>query len=131
MLVTGRYPSVGPSYVRFEPSEYEIADQVEAYGGRMKDIISWFTGYVAGMRDLVDPYLGQVDVPVHIIWGADDVIVLEAMGRELERRLPQSTFTALDSAGHAPWADQPESYAKVVRSWINGSFSQVKQRKQV
>jgi pimeloyl-ACP methyl ester carboxylesterase len=106
--------------VRFQPSAYEVADQLEAYGGgRLKTTMAWFVGALAGIRSHVDPHLERLDLPVHVVWGVDDVVVFDTMGRELDRRLPRSTFTRIDAAGHVPWADQPETYAALLRSWID------------
>ena len=88
-------------------------------------MMAWFAGSREAVRKHIDPVLASLDVPVHVVWGADDVIVLEEMGRELDRRLPRSRFSSIARAGHAPWADQPEIYADLVRSWIAGTHRQV------
>lgn len=107
------------AFVRAQLSDTELADQIEAHrGGRIRVMMHWFAGAVEGVRTHVDPVLDDLDVPVRVIWGADDVVVLEEMGRELDRRLPRSQFTSIPAAGHAPWADQPEVYADLLRSWV-------------
>jgi len=110
------------AFVRARLSDVELADQLEAYrGARIRSMMTWFAGSREAVRTCVDPVLATLDVPVHVVWGADDVIVLEEMGRELHRRLPRSRFTSIADAGHAPWADQPEIYADLVRSFATGS----------
>ncbi len=112
------------AHVRYQTSDYEVADQLEAYGaGRLVTTMTWFADYKRGIRSHVDPFLDDLDVPVLVLWGAEDVVVLEAMGRELARRLPRSAFTSIPGAGHAPWADQPEAYAEAVRAWVLGGHS--------
>lgn len=114
------------AFVRARLSEVELADQIQAYrGARIRSMMTWFAGSREAVRTDVDPVLATLDVPVHVVWGADDVIVLEEMGRELDRRLPRSRFTSIADAGHAPWADQPEVYADLVRSWVAGAHGQV------
>jgi len=109
------------AFVRTRISTAELADQLEAHrGARIRAMMSWFAGAVEGVRTHVDPVLDHLEVPVHVVWGAEDVLVLEEMGRELDRRLPHSRFTSIPVAGHAPWADQPEVYADLVRSWVTG-----------
>lgn len=110
------------AFVRARLSDVELADQLEAYrGARIRSMMTWFAGSREAVRTCVDPVLATLDVPVHVVWGADDVIVLEEMGRELHRRLPRSRFTSIADAGHAPWADQPEIYADLVRSFATGA----------
>ncbi len=106
------------AYVRYRPSAYEISDQLEAYTGRIRETMAWFAGAVEDIRTDVDPHLDDLDVPVHVVWGADDVVVFEAMGRELARRLPRATMTSIPAAGHAPFADQPDTYAEIVSEWV-------------
>lgn len=114
------------AFVRARISEVELADQIEGYRGRrLRSMMAWFAGSREAVRKHIDPVLASLDVPVHVVWGADDVIVLEEMGRELDRRLPRSRFSSIARAGHAPWADQPEIYADLVRSWIAGTHRQV------
>jgi pimeloyl-ACP methyl ester carboxylesterase len=114
------------AFVRVQISEVELADQIQAYrGARIRSMMTWFAAGREAVRTHIDPALATLDVPVHVVWGAEDVIVLEEMGRELDRRLPRSRFTSLAQAGHAPWADQPEIYADLVRSWVAGAHGQV------
>ena len=42
----------------------------------------------------------DVDVPVDLYQGTDDVLVPKAWADELHRRLPQSTLTVVDGGGH-------------------------------
>lgn len=110
------------AFVRARLSDVELADQLQAYrGARIRSMMTWFAGSREAVRTCVDPVLATLDVPVHVVWGADDVIVLEEMGRELHRRLQRSRFTSIADAGHAPWADQPEIYADLVRSFTTGA----------
>jgi pimeloyl-ACP methyl ester carboxylesterase len=114
------------AFVRVQISEVELADQIQAYrGARIRSMMTWFAAGREAVRTHIDPALATLDVPVHVVWGAEDVIVLEEMGRELDRRLPRSRFTSIAQAGHAPWADQPEIYADLVRSWVAGAHGQV------
>ncbi len=109
------------AFARCRVSDAELADQLEAHrAGRLREMMSWFANGVEGVRTHVDPVLDHLAVPVHVVWGEDDVLVLEEMGRELDRRLPRSRFTSVAAAGHAPWADQPEIYAGLVRAWVAG-----------
>ena len=114
------------AFVRARISDVELADQIEGYRGRrLRSMMAWFAGSREAVREHIDPVLATLDVPVHVVWGADDVIVLEEMGRAIDRRLPRSRFSSIARAGHAPWADQPEIYADLVRSWITGAHRQV------
>ena len=52
--------------------------------------------------------LGQVHVPVHVLWGESDGIVDLEYGKAFAAAIPMSTFTPLPRAGHLPQLEAPE-----------------------
>lgn len=61
---------------------------------------------------MVDPTLlerlGGLDLPVHVVWGADDRIVDVEYGRAYAAAIPGSRFTVLPRTGHLPQLESPE-----------------------
>ena len=51
--------------------------------------------------------LGDVTLPVHVIWGASDGIVDPDYGRAFADAIPTATFTLLPCAGHLPQVETP------------------------
>lgn len=64
--------------------------------------------------------LANVDIPVHLFWGTDDIFAGEAMARELAASLPNATVQMVPGAGHAPWLDEPELAAEAVLRHLSG-----------
>jgi pimeloyl-ACP methyl ester carboxylesterase len=52
--------------------------------------------------------LGELKLPVHVIWGASDGIVDPAYGEAYATAIPGSTFTLLANTGHLPQIETPE-----------------------
>ena len=52
--------------------------------------------------------LGDLEVPVHVIWGESDGIVDPAYGRAFADAIPVSAFTLLPRSGHLPQVETPE-----------------------
>lgn len=62
--------------------------------------------------DMVDPTLlkrlGDLELPVQVVWGESDRIVDPDYGRALSAAIPVSTFTLLPRSGHLPQLETPE-----------------------
>jgi pimeloyl-ACP methyl ester carboxylesterase len=52
--------------------------------------------------------LGELDVPVHVIWGESDGIAGPEYGKAFAAAIPLSTFTLLPRTGHLPQVETPE-----------------------
>lgn len=58
--------------------------------------------------------LTTLDVPVLILWGNLDVILLPRQGRRFERLIPGSELRYVRGIGHVPMADAPELLARAI-----------------
>jgi pimeloyl-ACP methyl ester carboxylesterase len=58
--------------------------------------------------------LNQIDVPVRILWGTRDLILLPRQGRRFERLIPDCELRYLEGLGHTPMSDDPELLAELV-----------------
>ncbi|MDX8033380.1 alpha/beta hydrolase [Lentzea sp. BCCO 10_0856] len=52
--------------------------------------------------------LGDVRVPVHVLWGESDGIVDSGYGKAYAAAIPSATFTLLPRTGHLPQVETPE-----------------------
>jgi pimeloyl-ACP methyl ester carboxylesterase len=71
-----------------------------------------------GGTSMTDPALAgrlaDLDLPVHLIWGADDGIVTPDYGRAFAAAVPGSHFTVMPDAGHLPQVETPEELLGVI-----------------
>jgi len=51
--------------------------------------------------------LGQVEIPVLVLWGDSDRIVTPGYGQALAAMFPQAEFAVVNQAGHLPQLEQP------------------------
>src|SRR6185295_7656672 len=58
--------------------------------------------------------LTTLDVPVLILWGTLDVILLPRQGRRFERLIPGAELRYLRGIGHVPMSDAPEELAEAI-----------------
>ena len=58
--------------------------------------------------------LTTLDVPVLILWGTLDVILLPRQGRRFERLIPGAELRYIRGIGHVPMSDAPEELAEAI-----------------
>lgn len=79
-----------------------------------------WAGYVSmGQRHDYRPALRAVDVPVLVIHGADD-LQSEAATRLYVDAFPNAEFAVIEDASHSSFEDQPERFAAIVNSFLEG-----------
>ncbi|MFD9698848.1 alpha/beta fold hydrolase [Lentzea sp. NPDC059081] len=58
--------------------------------------------------------LGEVKVPVHVVWGESDRIVDVEYGKAFAAAIPGATFTLVPRSGHLPQVETPDELLDVV-----------------
>jgi pimeloyl-ACP methyl ester carboxylesterase len=53
-------------------------------------------------------------VPVLLLWGRKDLILLPRQGRRFERLIPRAELRYLKGLGHTPMSDDPETLAEAI-----------------
>jgi pimeloyl-ACP methyl ester carboxylesterase len=71
-----------------------------------------------GGRSMTDPTLlgrlGELDLPVQVIWGEADQIVTPDYGRAYAKAMPMASFTLMHGAGHLPQVEAPEELLGII-----------------
>jgi pimeloyl-ACP methyl ester carboxylesterase len=67
--------------------------------------------------------LGQVEVPVLVLWGDSDRIITPAYGQALAAAFPQAQFALISQAGHLPQLEQPAATFGALDAFIGKSVS--------
>ena len=65
--------------------------------------------------------LTTLDVPVLVLWGKLDVILLPRQGRRFERLIPGAELRYISGAGHVPMTDVPDLLADAITEFALGS----------
>jgi pimeloyl-ACP methyl ester carboxylesterase len=77
-------------------------------------------GFHATLPHLLDGQpkgLDAIDVPVLLLWGTFDLLLLPRQARRFERLLPNCELRYVKGLGHAPMSDDPELLAEEIRRW--------------
>jgi pimeloyl-ACP methyl ester carboxylesterase len=76
------------------------------------------TARLAWEPRLHDPHLPKwlhrIDVPVALVWGAQDRVLPVAMSSELTRLLPKASLHVIDGCGHIPQEEKPDDFCDIV-----------------
>lgn len=75
-------------------------------------------------RKDVTPVLPDLNLPVLILWGADDRITHVSAVRVYEQYLPRSEKVIMENCGHMPMLERPEETAAHYLTFINRHRSQ-------
>lgn len=65
--------------------------------------------------------LGELKMPVLVLWGAEDALAPAAIGRKLADSLPNAQFHQLPGCGHLPTLEKPAESAAIFASFLRGA----------
>lgn len=71
----------------------------------------------------VEPLLGALSIPAHIVWGENDTWIPVDRAYRLHAAIPASTLALVAGAGHLIQLDQPAALAMQLRSWLDRATS--------
>jgi pimeloyl-ACP methyl ester carboxylesterase len=76
------------------------------------------TARLAWEPRLHDPHLAKwlhrIDVPVCLVWGAQDRVLPVGIGHELKRLMPKAQLNILQNCGHLPHEEKVDEYCEIV-----------------
>jgi len=65
--------------------------------------------------------LGEIDAPMHMVWGEADRLLPSGQGLRAMRRAPTGRLTTLPGVGHMPIFERPEAVISAVRDVVGRS----------
>jgi pimeloyl-ACP methyl ester carboxylesterase len=66
----------------------------------------------------IEAGLGEIDIPVRVVWGADDTWIAPDTARRLCDLIAPASLRLVDGAGHLIHYDAPVALADELRSWL-------------
>src|SRR4051794_1841746 len=106
----GRCLAAGPSYMRpWRKDPDDLAEEAALFAGNPGFEATLPHTFHAQPRGLT-----TLDVPVLVLWGTLDVILLPRQGRRFERLIPGAELRYVRGAGHTPMSDAPEELAEAI-----------------
>ena len=67
------------------------------------------------------PRLAELDAPVLVLQGADDLVPVEA-SREWAAFAPDARFLAIEGAGHHPYLERPQEFLTAADAFLKGEW---------
>jgi pimeloyl-ACP methyl ester carboxylesterase len=66
----------------------------------------------------LEHWLHRIDVPTHIVWGAQDRVIPPAYAAALKEKIAGSSVATLADCAHLPHIEQPQAFAREVEQFI-------------
>jgi pimeloyl-ACP methyl ester carboxylesterase len=75
--------------------------------------------YDLGPLEENERHLGDLDLPVRVLWGAEDTWIPLETGRRFAGLVPGAVLTEVPDAGHLMQYDAPVALATALRDWLD------------
>lgn len=62
--------------------------------------------------------LGELKIPVHVVWGADDTWIPPQTGRRLAGLIADAVYTEVPDSGHLMQYDAPVALSNILQRWL-------------
>jgi pimeloyl-ACP methyl ester carboxylesterase len=102
--------AAGPTYARaWRKDPDDLIEEAELFASN--------PGFEATLPHTLDAQprgLTTLDLPVLILWGTLDVVLLPRQGRRFERLIPGAELRYITGIGHTPMSDAPEELAEAI-----------------
>jgi pimeloyl-ACP methyl ester carboxylesterase len=106
----GRTLLAGPAFGKpWRADPADLAEQAELFGNAPGMLATF-----AALQDRQPLGLPDLRVPVLLLWGTKDLILLPRQGRRFERLIPGAELRYLNGLGHTPMSDDPEALVKEI-----------------
>ena len=104
----------------YDPSK--ISDEIRAEYKKFTQIDDWEKALIEftlnqGDFDMLVP-LAEIDIPVLVIFGAEDKVVSLNEVLSLEKDKTNMTVKVLEKTGHVPHEERPDEVVQAIKEWI-------------
>jgi pimeloyl-ACP methyl ester carboxylesterase len=104
---------------RFAPDFNEMTDEALVRYARNREALCLYAWHPYMYNAQLPRWLGRIEVPSLLLWGASDQVVSPEYGRAYGRLIPNSRFELIERAGHHPEIEQPEFFVERVAAFLN------------
>jgi pimeloyl-ACP methyl ester carboxylesterase len=106
----GRTLFAGPAFGKpWRADPADMVEQAELFGNAPGMLATF-----AALQDRQPLGLTDLRVPVLLLWGTKDLILLPRQGRRFERLIPGAELRYLKGLGHTPMSDDPEGLVTAI-----------------
>ncbi|MFM7216614.1 MAG: alpha/beta fold hydrolase [Bacteroidota bacterium] len=111
-------------YTFYDPktATKELVDEVYGIVNEKNKLIRILSLAKSAIRHNMSDDLKDMNWPACLIWGRQDTITPPEVAVEFQRLLPQAELHWIDSCGHAPMMEQPETFNTILSKWLAEKF---------
>jgi pimeloyl-ACP methyl ester carboxylesterase len=103
---------------RFAPDYNAMPDEALVVHARNREALCRYAWHPYMYNPQLPRWLGHINVPTLLVWGAGDGVVSPDYGRAYGRLIPNSRFALIERAGHHPEIEQPEAFVERVAAFL-------------
>lgn len=105
---------------RCAPDYDALSDEQLVIHARNREALCLYAWHPYMYNPQLPRWLGRINVPTLLIWGASDRVVSPEYGRAFAGMIPGARFELIERAGHHPEIEQPETFVDHVARFLNG-----------
>ena len=98
----------------------ELVDECYAIVNDKGKLIRILSLAKSAIRHNMGDDLKNMNLPVCLIWGKQDIVTPPDVAEEFHRLLPKSDHFWIDKCGHAPMMEQPQEFNEILDKWLVG-----------
>jgi pimeloyl-ACP methyl ester carboxylesterase len=103
---------------RWAPNFDAMTDDEIVRYARNREALSLYGWHPYMHNPRLKRWLGRIEVPTLLLWGAQDGIVSPSYGRAYSALIPGARFAAIEDAGHHPEIEQREAFVDHVLAFL-------------
>ena len=103
---------------RWAPDFDAMSDDEIVRYARNREALSLYGWHPYMHNPRLKRWLGRIEVPTLVLWGAQDGIVSPSYGRAYSALVPGARFATIEDAGHHPEIEQPDAFVDHVLAFL-------------
>ena len=104
----------------FAPDYNAMSDEGLVIHARNREALCLYAWHPYMYNPQLPRWLGCINAPTLLVWGASDGVVTPDYGRAYARLITGSQFALIEAAGHHPEIEQPEAFVERVAAFLEG-----------
>ena len=96
----------------------EIVDEVYETVNDRNKLIKTLAIAKSAIRHNMSKDLPNMNLPVCIIWGKNDIVTPPEVAEEFQQLLPDAELHWIDKCGHAAMMEHPDEFNAILAEWL-------------
>lgn len=102
----------------------ELVDEVYETVNNRSKAIRVITMAKSAVRHNLRKDLHKINIPVKLIWGANDTITPPFVAEEFEKLLPNASLSFIEKCGHAAMMERPEEFNAILSAFLTSIYKE-------